>query len=167
MLFQLQELLSTGTLPSLIELIVLAKESREKNSSDPVACLEKVLEGLRRMNLSKLKALRVRYGETKQLPSDEELERIPFGFPPALAYLAFCSSNAETAQYYRILRAPPSSPAAATTTTGRKLPRMQRLPPSFRLKVNAEDGTWEASGELRREHSLFDHSGDEPRLKML
>ncbi|KAE8231200.1 hypothetical protein CF326_g3785 [Tilletia indica] len=167
MLFQLQELLSTGTLPSLIELIVLAKESREKNSSDPVACLEKVLEGLRRMNLSKLKALRVRYGETKQLPSDEELERIPFGFPPALAYLAFCSSNAETAQYYRILRAPPSSPAAATTTTGRKLPRMQRLPPSFRLKVNAEDGTWEASGELRREHSLFDHSGDKPRLKML
>ncbi|KAE8220186.1 hypothetical protein CF319_g6249 [Tilletia indica] len=166
-LFQLQELLRAGAFPSLIELLVPANESRDPTSSDPVAYLEKALEGLTRTNLSKLKALRVRYSEKKQLPSDKELERIPFAFPPALAYLAFCPSNAETAQYYRILRAPPNSPAAATTTTGRKLPRMQRLPPSFRLKVNAEDGTWEASGELRREHSLFDHSGDEPRLKML
>ncbi|KAE8228743.1 hypothetical protein CF326_g6317 [Tilletia indica] len=167
MLFQLQGLLGAGAFPSLIELLVSANESREKNSSDPVACLERVLEELTRMNLGTLKALRVRYSETKRLPSDEALEGIPFDFPPALAYLAFCPKNAETAQYYRILRAPPNSPADVTTTPGRKLPRLQRLPPSFRLKVNTEDGTWEAPGELRREHSLFDHSGDEPRLKML
>ncbi|CAD6886815.1 unnamed protein product [Tilletia laevis] len=117
------------------------------------------------------------------LPDDAELNEVVIALPPNLEYVTWHVPFSTTTHHYRVLRLP--SPTAAhepslgiVTGSNQQTKqsseaaapqhpqaRLQRLPASFRPKVNKKTGVWEDLDDDRTRNTLYDHMGDEPVLK--
>ncbi|KAK0558287.1 hypothetical protein OC844_005274 [Tilletia horrida] len=130
-----------------------------------------------------LRAVRIDYQAAADLPADAELVDIIGAIPPRLEYITWHVHYHDRTDHYRVLR--PSSPNAGSAGSGVRenaphpliaapgaalsdaaKPRLQCLPATFRPFVDRQTGLWE---DLSRpsSHTLFDHLGDQPRLKYL
>ncbi|KAK0562773.1 hypothetical protein OC844_002543 [Tilletia horrida] len=121
--------------------------------------------------LRHLRALAVRGELAAPLPSDDELTANIDGIPPRLQYLTWHVPHDNCIQSFRVVRplhpraVGPHSPGTEDSEYVQASPRFQRLPFNFRPFVNRSTGVWEDLSDLDTSLTLFDHMGDEPRLK--
>ncbi|KAK0527456.1 hypothetical protein OC842_004871 [Tilletia horrida] len=104
----------------------------------------------------KLRSLSIRYRTAAKLPLDDELTALIGEIPPKLEYLSWYVPLDDRIDTYRVLR-----------TDGEQKSRLQRLPGNFRPFVDRKTGIWEDPNDLATSLTLFEHLGDEPRLKCL
>ncbi|KAK0567312.1 hypothetical protein OC844_000290 [Tilletia horrida] len=144
---------SASHFPKLQELNICSTAAvTETSASDgPATQLHSVLSALQ--SSSALRAIRIEHMGAALFPPGH-LEHLVEQCPPALEYVSWHVPTRNVTQYYRVVWA-----------DGR-VRRLQRLSPSFRVKVRA-DGVWEQPTELRRGAVLFDHARDGPPALVL
>ncbi|KAK0567427.1 hypothetical protein OC844_000225 [Tilletia horrida] len=173
-------LLWLPNLPNLCELVlcfgegVLDKELG--TATEAITFLSQLLDILA-SHSPRLRALCVRWERAADLPTDDAIMASLTRVPPRLQYVTWHVPYNNRIQHYRIVRplylrslAPPTQLYSTTSVDSEYVqapPRFQRLPPSFRPFVNRSTGAWEDLSNLDTALTLFDHMGDEPRLKYL
>ncbi|CAD6971647.1 unnamed protein product, partial [Tilletia controversa] len=171
-------------LPNLFELVFSCQKTRAHYRDTPqesANVLAKLLHWLSRAK--RLRAVRMSCEAASVLPDDAELNEVVIALPPNLEYVTWHVPFSTTTHHYRVLRLP--SPTAAhepslgiVTGSNQQTKqsseaaapqhpqaRLQRLPASFRPKVNKKTGVWEDLDDDRTRNTLYDHMGDEPVLK--
>ncbi|KAK0537633.1 hypothetical protein OC835_001698 [Tilletia horrida] len=159
-----------SAMPNLVEFTVtfgLDEEWTEVAGTSTVAAQIRLLSDLL-ANLAtqstKIRALCVYNRAACELPPDAQLSDAIATFPPRLQYLTWHIPSAGKVVFYRVLRPGPSS-ASSTPDPAPVKPRLQRLPATFRPFVERKTGAWEDPKDTSTFLTLFDHIGDEPRLK--
>ncbi|KAK0527111.1 hypothetical protein OC835_003429 [Tilletia horrida] len=164
-------------MPNLVELTIHlnaltggVRRFKRGSTAESVSFLRQLFNMLATHN-PKLRALAVRSELAATLPSDDVLTESIRRVPPELQYLTWHVPYDNCIQSYRVIR-PLSLRSLASHSTGpedceyvQAPPRFQRLPSNFRPFVNRSTGVWEDLSDLDTSLTLFDHMGDEPRLK--
>ncbi|KAE8227520.1 hypothetical protein CF319_g15 [Tilletia indica] len=148
---QLGHVFASNHFPNLQELVLCSTSpvpGGQDISPDVAAAeLRRTLIALR--SARKLRALRIEHMGAVWLPPDRRSSLMTISkCPPALEYVSWHVHLRNSTQYFRVVR-----------KQGKESNQLQHLPPSFRVKIRAEDGVWEQESDLRRAAVLFDHSG--------
>ncbi|KAE8212503.1 hypothetical protein CF327_g3873 [Tilletia walkeri] len=154
---QLGHVFSSAHFPNLQELVLCStlKVFDVKHNAPEVAAeqLRQTLTALR--SARRLRALRIEHTGAVYFRPGQDLSAVVSKCPQALEYVSWHVPSRNVTQYFRVVR------------KKSKAERLQRLPPSFRVKIRAEDGVWEQESDLRRAAVLFDHSGGgRPELRL-
>ncbi|KAK0527134.1 hypothetical protein OC834_004546 [Tilletia horrida] len=161
-------------MPNLVELTICLQKGLHRDKLDStveaITFLSTLSDFLATHNVQ-LRALAVRGELAAPLPSDDELTANIDRIPPRLQYLTWHVPHDNCIQSFRVVRplyaraVGPHSPGTDDSEYVQASPRFQRLPSNFRPFVNRSTGVWEDLSDLDTSLTLFDHMGDEPRLK--
>ncbi|KAE8272147.1 hypothetical protein A4X09_0g220 [Tilletia walkeri] len=156
----LMAIIPLAKLPNLIELALFCGYGIDYRRRDtPREAARLLVDLLKKVSTAKkLRALRMNYEGAADLPSEEKREKYITVMPPKLEYVTWHVYFSATTHHYRVLR--PAGPDGTPTR-----PRLQKLPASFRPRVDRSTGIWEDLDDERTCNTLFDHMGDEPVLK--
>ncbi|KAK0532341.1 hypothetical protein OC835_003362 [Tilletia horrida] len=150
-------------LPNLVEVSLIFGKGQDENKCDSrqqsAQLVADLFMSFAAAKSSKLKACYIAYDGGAELPADAELATIIKVIPATLQYLTYYIPFWDEVWSYRVVR-----PVEANASS---CPRLQRLPAFFRPRVDAATGVWEDMSDLDVAHTMFDHLGDEPRLKYL
>jgi len=152
---QLGHFFSLDAFPKLQELILCTTTPCKSAVSveESLAQLRSILLALRPAR--SLRALRIEHMGAAYFPPGDLDKTILSKCPSHLEYISWHVPTRNTAQYYRVVRA----------SKGVVL-RYQRLPPSFRVRID-QDGVWQQEPDLRRAAVLLDHTGEgKPSLRL-
>ncbi|KAK0562774.1 hypothetical protein OC844_002544 [Tilletia horrida] len=180
--------LTEFTLKSIYE----EEADEPETPSESASSLAKLLSNLA-IHAKQLRALRVHYDAAADLPPDDELATVIGDIPPKLEYVIWHVPFDDITMHFRVVRPVSSSatPVQAQATAGTAIiserarskqragastaavddgdnakPRLQRLPAMFRPCVDRRTGVWEDLSDPSA-FTLFDHMGEQPRLKYL